>query len=224
MQVILLERVAKLGQMGEVVDVKPGYARNYLLPQQKAVPATPQNRRMLAQEKAKFDLQIAKEKKIAEEMAARLEGVTCHIAAKVSEEDRLKPRVATNQIIRSVEAYQTQIINRNSQGMMILPGQSLFILETEPAGYIVYAANQAEKAASITLIDVRAVGAFGRLILSGREGDVDEAAAAGLTMTQDGAGFGRDGDGHYAYLNTEEMIGVALYQLCFSVSARPGAI
>ena len=73
MQVILLERVAKLGQMGEVVDVKPGYARNYLLPQQKAVPATPQNRRMLAQEKAKFDLQIAKEKKIAEESKRKVE-------------------------------------------------------------------------------------------------------------------------------------------------------
>jgi hypothetical protein len=65
----------------------------------------------------------------------------------VGEGDRLKPKVLTNQIIRGVEAYQTQIINRTSQGMMILPGQSLFILECEPAGYIVLAANEAEKAA-----------------------------------------------------------------------------
>src|SRR5262245_27603149 len=52
------------------------------------------------------------------------------------EEERLKPKVLTNQIIRAVEAYQTQIINRASSGMMVLPGQSLFILETEPAGYV----------------------------------------------------------------------------------------
>ena len=71
---------------------------------------------------------------------------------------------------------------------MILPGQSMFILETEPAGYVVYAANQAEKAANITLIDVRAVGAFGRLTLSGREGDVDEAAAAAIAAIENPSG------------------------------------
>ena len=73
-------------------------------------------------------------------------------------------------------------------GSMILPGQSMFILETEPAGYIVYAANQAEKAANITLIDVRAVGAFGRLTLAGREGDVDEAAAAAIAAINNPSG------------------------------------
>ena len=67
---------------------------------------------------------------------------------------------------------------------MILPDQSMFILETEPAGYVIYAANQAEKAANITLIDVRAVGAFGRLTLSGREADVDEAAAAAIAAVE----------------------------------------
>ena len=67
---------------------------------------------------------------------------------------------------------------------MMLPGESMFILETQPAGYIVYAANQAEKAANITLIDVRAVGAYGRLTLSGREADVEEAAAAAIAAVQ----------------------------------------
>jgi microcompartment protein CcmL/EutN len=67
---------------------------------------------------------------------------------------------------------------------MILPDQSMFILETEPAGYIIYAANQAEKAASINLVDARAVGAFGRLTISGREADVDEAAAAAINAVQ----------------------------------------
>ena len=76
-----------------------GYARNYLLPQNKAVTATPQNRKMLEQESAKFELQIAKERKLAEEMAQRLEGVICKIAAKVSEDDRLYGSVSVRDIV-----------------------------------------------------------------------------------------------------------------------------
>jgi hypothetical protein len=97
---------------------------------------------------------------------------------KVSESDRLKPKVLTNQIIRAIEPYQAQLINRNSQGMMILPGQSLFILETEPAGYVAFAANEAEKAAHIYLVSVTPYGAFGRLYLSGPEAEIDAAANA----------------------------------------------
>jgi hypothetical protein len=97
---------------------------------------------------------------------------------------RLKPRIATNQIIRSVEAYQAQIINRNSSGMMILPGESLFILETAPAGYIAFAANEAEKAARIKLVEVRPFGAFGRLWMSGSESEIDSAAAAALSAIE----------------------------------------
>jgi hypothetical protein len=96
------------------------------------------------------------------------------------EEERLKPKILTNQIIRAVEAYQTQIINRASQGMMVLPGQSLFILETEPAGYVAFAANEAEKAARIYLVNVTPYGAFGRLYLSGPEAEIDAAAKAAI--------------------------------------------
>jgi hypothetical protein len=96
----------------------------------------------------------------------------------VQEGDRLKPRVATNQIIRSVEPYHAQIINRNSQGMMILPGQSLFILETEPAGYVSFAANEAEKTARVFLVNILPFGAFGRLWLSGPEAEIDAASRA----------------------------------------------
>jgi hypothetical protein len=98
----------------------------------------------------------------------------------VAEDQRLKPQVMTNQIIRSVEAYQTQIINRNSAGMMVLPGDSLFIFETQPAGYVVLAANEAEKAAHISLVNVRPYGAFGRLYLSGPEAEIDAAAEAAI--------------------------------------------
>ena len=77
MKVILKETIEALGIIGSEVTVADGHARNYLLPQNKAVPATPQNRKMMALEKNKFDLQIAKEKEFAEEMAKRLEGIVC---------------------------------------------------------------------------------------------------------------------------------------------------
>ncbi len=96
----------------------------------------------------------------------------------VEENQRLKPKVLTNQVIRGVEAYQTQIINRSSAGMMVLPGQSLFIFECEPAGYVVLAANEAEKAAHVNLVNVTPYGAFGRLYMAGSEADIDAAAAA----------------------------------------------
>ena len=100
-------------------------------------------------------------------------------------EERQNCKIAWAEIIRGMTPDHTVLINRqNRRGSMILPDQSMFILETEPAGYVVYAANQAEKAANITLIDVRAVGAFGRLTLSGREADVDEAAAAAIAAVQ----------------------------------------
>ncbi len=109
--------------------------------------------------------------------AAILDGLGC------KQSERMRPRVVSSQIIRSVEPYQAQIINRNSRGNMILPGQSLFILETLPAAYVTLAANEAEKAASIYLIDIRPFGAFGRLYLSGPEAEIDaavEAATAAL--------------------------------------------
>jgi hypothetical protein len=110
----------------------------------------------------------------------------------VREEDRTKPTVVTNQIIRGVEPYQAQIINRNSQGMMLLPGESLFILETEPAGYVAFATNEAEKAAHISLVQVQPYGAFGRLWLSGSEAEIDAAAKAAISAIEGLAG--RAGD------------------------------
>lgn len=109
--------------------------------------------------------------------------VLSRLGAQIS--DRQPCKIAWQEIIRGMTPDHTVLINRqNRRGSMILPDQSMFILETEPAGYIIYAANQAEKAANITLIDVRAVGAFGRLTLSGREADVDEAAAAAIAAIQ----------------------------------------
>ena len=99
-------------------------------------------------------------------------------ALQLREEDRLKPKAVSNQIIRGVEPYQCQLINRNSKGNMLLPGQSLFILETDPAGSVVFAANEAEKAANVFLINIQPYGRYGRVYMSGSESEIDSAAQA----------------------------------------------
>ncbi len=102
-------------------------------------------------------------------------------ALKTKEDSRHKCRIAWSETVRAITPDHAVLINRQDRkGSMILPGQSMFILETEPAGYIVYAANEAEKAANITLVDARAVGAYGRLTLAGKEADIDAAAHAAV--------------------------------------------
>ncbi|MFN0058613.1 MAG: hypothetical protein ACKVX7_09180 [Planctomycetota bacterium] len=91
---------------------------------------------------------------------------------------RLKPRVLSSQIITNVSDYQTMLINRVRYGQMLLGGQTLYILEVHPAGYAVLAANEAEKAAPVGIVDISFFGAFGRLYLGGTEAAIREAAAA----------------------------------------------
>ena len=98
----------------------------------------------------------------------------------LQEEERLKPRIVSDQVIRAIEPYQSQLVNRMRHGQMLLPGQSLFILETQPAGYVSIAANEAEKAARVSLIEVRTFGAYGRLYLSGPESEIDSAREAAI--------------------------------------------
>jgi large subunit ribosomal protein L9 len=112
MKVILKETIDSLGIIGSEVDVAKGYARNYLLPQGKAVPATDQYSKILAQEKVKFDLQIAKEKEFAEQMAQRLEGVVCEISAKVHEEDRLYGSISARDIVDALAKQDVTIEKR----------------------------------------------------------------------------------------------------------------
>jgi len=112
MRVILTQTIESLGIIGSEVEVKPGYARNFLLPQKKALVASPENRKRLELEKAKFELQIAKERKLAEEMAQKLEGVVCRIGAKVAEEDRLYGSVGVRDIIDALAAQNIVVEKR----------------------------------------------------------------------------------------------------------------
>ncbi|HYS31085.1 MAG TPA: BMC domain-containing protein [Streptosporangiaceae bacterium] len=88
------------------------------------------------------------------------------------------PQVLASRIITSVDAQHAFLVNRNKLGSMVLPGESLFVLELQPASYAILATNEAEKAAQIKLVDYRMIGATGRVYLSGREDDVRQASEA----------------------------------------------
>jgi len=87
-------------------------------------------------------------------------------------EERWKPQVKSSQIIRHVDDHHAQLVNRNRHGMMLIPGQTLYIMELTPAAYAALAANEAEKAAEINIIEVRPFGTFGRVYLGGEERDI----------------------------------------------------
>ncbi|MCG8638303.1 MAG: 50S ribosomal protein L9 [Desulfobacterales bacterium] len=112
MKVILKETIDTLGIAGTECEVAAGYGRNYLLPQGKAVLATPQNRKVMEQAKAKLDLQIAKERKMAEEMADKIKDVVCTIKAKVHEESRLYGSVTTHDIKESLGSQEIMVERR----------------------------------------------------------------------------------------------------------------
>ena len=104
-------------------------------------------------------------------------------AVGLTQEDRIKPRVASSQIIRRIDDHQAQLINRMRYGNMLIPGQTLYVLEMEPASYAALAANEAEKAAEINVLEVRSFGSLGRVYLGGEERDIDvgwRAAVAAL--------------------------------------------
>jgi hypothetical protein len=102
----------------------------------------------------------------------RAAGAAILEALGLQEQDRMKPRVLSSQVIRNIDAHQVQLINRMRHGHMLLAGQTLYVLEVEPAGYAALAANEAEKRAEINILEVMAFGAFGRVYLGGEERDI----------------------------------------------------
>lgn len=90
-------------------------------------------------------------------------------------EDSLKPRLLTSQLVKNMSDHHCQLINKTRYGNMVIRGETLYVLELEPAGYAYFAANEAEKTAQIKIIDVQGFGRFGRVYISGDEAEVLEA-------------------------------------------------
>jgi len=93
-------------------------------------------------------------------------------------EDRVKPEVISTQMITNVDPYQAQLLNRFRKGAMLIPGQTLLVMEVAPAAYITYACNEAEKATSISLVHFSGIGRFGRMWLAGTESEIVTARDA----------------------------------------------
>lgn len=98
MRVVLREDIDKLGRRGEVREVAAGYARNFLLPKGKALPATEGNMKRVEQERRRYAVRVAKEKEDAAAIGRRLAGVSCTIVRKVGENDQLYGSVTASDI------------------------------------------------------------------------------------------------------------------------------
>lgn len=90
----------------------------------------------------------------------------------VTEADRIKPEVVAVKMVTDVDAYEAQLVNQASRGGLLLKGQTLCVIEVVPAAYVMLAANEAEKAAHITLVHYQPAGRFGRLYIAGSESEV----------------------------------------------------
>jgi hypothetical protein len=95
-------------------------------------------------------------------------------------EDRIKPKIASIQLITNVDPYQAQLLNRFRRGSMLVPGETLLVVEVAPAAYINYACNEAEKKATIKIVHVSSVGRFGRMWLCGTESEMVTARDAAI--------------------------------------------
>jgi hypothetical protein len=160
------------GEASLIVEISPGIEINRVT--DIAVKATDVRPGMQVVERLYGMLEVHSES----QADVRQAGAAILAALGLSEKDRIRPRALSSQVIKHVDDLQVQLINRNRQGMMLVPGESLYILECEPAGYAAFAANEAEKAAEINVIDVRMTGAFGRVYLGGEQRDIDVALVA----------------------------------------------
>lgn len=118
-----------------------------------------------------------------DQAATREAGAAILDAIDHTEQDRIKPTILSSQIIRRVDDHHAQLINRTRHGHMLIPQQTLYVLECVPAAYAALAANEAEKAADINVLEVRVFGSVGRMYLGGEERDIDvgwQAAVASL--------------------------------------------
>lgn len=108
-ELVLKETVPFLGDVGDVVKVKDGYARNFLLPQKKAIDALPHNIELMQRKKKGLEIRMAKEKGRAEAAAEKLQGVTCAIYGKVSEGDKLYGSVSVKDIVDQLAAQSIEV-------------------------------------------------------------------------------------------------------------------
>jgi hypothetical protein len=160
------------GQAALVVEIAPGIAINALtdvaLKRTRVVPGM----QIVERAYGMLELHAFDQGEVRQAAAAILERLG------KGEGDRLAPRVLSREIITGIDGHQSAMINRMRHGEMLRAGQTLYTLEVQPAGYAALAANEAEKRAAISVLELVTFGAVGRLWLGGAEEDVQQAARA----------------------------------------------
>jgi len=131
MDVILLERIESLGQMGEVVKVKPGYARNYLLPQKKAMRATKENREYFEKQRVQLEAQNLNKRQDAEKVSEKLNGLSVIIIRQAGEFGQLYGSVSTRDIATAITAAGFSVDRR--QILLDVPIKTLGLHKTRVA-------------------------------------------------------------------------------------------
>jgi ethanolamine utilization microcompartment shell protein EutS len=154
------------------IEIAPGIAINQLT--DAALKATTVRPGMQIVERAYGMLEIHDRDK--GQVEAAIDAIVGQMGVK--REDRIKPKIISSQIITGLDGHQSQLINRMRHGDMIMRGQTLYILEVYPAAYAAIAANEAEKAADVHLMEVITFGAFGRMWLGGSEAEIKAASEA----------------------------------------------
>ncbi len=106
----------------------------------------------------------------------------------LSENDRIKPDVVAVKTVSDIDPYEAQLVNQKSYGGLLLAGQTLCVIEVTPAAYVMLAANEAEKAANITLVNYTPSGRYGRLLIAGTESEVSVGRDAAIQAINSLAG------------------------------------
>ena len=160
------------GQAALFVEISPGIAINQVTDVAlKSTDVTP-GMQIVERLYGMLDIHSLSQADVRQAGAAILKSLGCE------EDQRIKPKVYSSQVIRNIDDHQTMLINRMRHGNMITKGQSLYVMEVAPAGYAALAANEAEKAANINILEVWCTGSFGRVYLGGEERDIDVAFRA----------------------------------------------
>jgi ethanolamine utilization microcompartment shell protein EutS len=167
-----------------IIEIAPGIEINRLT--DVAVKATDVRPGLQVVERAFGMLEVHSD----EQAQARTAGEAVLRAIDKTEDERMKPRILTSQLIKNLDDRHAQLVNRVRYGNMIVRGDTLYILEIEPAGYAYFAANEAEKASRINIINVSGFGKFGRVYIAGDEAEVIESK--GIVETRLDTLTGRD--------------------------------
>jgi hypothetical protein len=157
------------GQASLFLEVSPGIAINQLT--DIAVKATRVTPGMQIVERLYGLLEVHHD----EQGEVRRAGETILRELNLGEESRIKPEILSSSVVRHLDDRQTQLINRTRHGHMIVAGQSLYMLEVQPAANAALAANEAEKAARIKVLEIVSFGSLGRVYLAGEDRDIDVA-------------------------------------------------